>query len=258
MTISTNTSKALLFFIFVLKTSFAQVNTEAMRNSKDDYGFTNAFGFDLGFEKSNEEVVEIAGKYRLDYVTKNGLHSFLIVNYENGYQKEGGKTNSIVNKGFSHLRFTKNITNNFFLEFFTQYGFNDFLLMKERLLYGSGIRYRVSSSDKMNTHVGVGILQEDETYDIKESQSMSLLRSTNYITWKINLSENTQIGNTAYFQLDTKRAEDNRMLYDGDLSIAINESLSFNFTINYRRDSEPHGDLGNTYIQLKNGLEFIF
>ena len=91
MTISTNTSKALLFFIFVLKTSFAQVNTEAMRNSKDDYGFTNAFGFDLGFEKSNEEVVEIAGKYRLDYVTKNGLHSFLIVNYENGYQKEGAK-----------------------------------------------------------------------------------------------------------------------------------------------------------------------
>ena len=52
--------------------------------------------------------------------------------------------------------------------------------------------------------------------------------------------------------------EDNRALYDGDLSIAINESLSFNFTINYRRDSEPHGDLGNTYIQLKNGLEFIF
>ena len=31
-----------------------------MRNIQDKYGFTNAFGFDLGFEKSNEEVVEIA------------------------------------------------------------------------------------------------------------------------------------------------------------------------------------------------------
>ena len=52
-----------------------------MRNSQDEYGFTNAFGFDLGFEKSNEEVVEIAGKYRLDYVTRDGLHSFLAVSY---------------------------------------------------------------------------------------------------------------------------------------------------------------------------------
>ena len=33
-------------------------------------------------------MVEIAGKYRLDYVTKNGLHSFLIVNYE--WLPEGG------------------------------------------------------------------------------------------------------------------------------------------------------------------------
>ena len=51
--------------------------------------------------------------------------------------KENDITNSIVNKGFSHLRFTKNLFNNIFVEFFVQYGFNDFLLMKERLLYGS-------------------------------------------------------------------------------------------------------------------------
>ena len=98
------------YFIFTLFSSafvFSQINTEAMRNSQDEYGFTNAFGFDLGFEKSNEEVVEIAGKYRLDYVTRDGLHSFLVLNYENGYEKENDITNSIVNKGFSHLRFTK-------------------------------------------------------------------------------------------------------------------------------------------------------
>ena len=109
----------------------------------------------------------------------------------------------------------------------------------------------------MNTHVGVGIMQEDEPM---------ILRESIYVTFAIyqlhNVEDQTieklQIENTAYFQFDTKRAEDNRALYDGDLSIAINESLSFNFTINYRRDSEPHGDVGNTYIQLKNGLEFIF
>ena len=248
----------LIFSLFSSAFVFSQINTEAMRNSQDEYGFTNAFGFDLGFEKSNEEVVEIAGKYRLDYVTRDGLHSFLVLNYENGYEKENDITNSIVNKGFSHLRFTKNLLNNIFVEFFVQYGFNDFLLMKERLLYGSGFRYRFFDSEKMNTHIGIGLMQEDEIYDLENNQDMSLIRSTNYITWKIKLSNNAQLGNTAYFQFDTKRSKDNRMLYDGDLSIALNEKLSFNFMINYRQDSEPHGDLGKTYIQLKNGVEFLF
>ena len=249
------------YVIFTALTSalvFSQVNTEAMRNNTNDFGFTNVLGFDLGFEKSKEEVVEIAGKYRLDYVAKNGLNSFLILSYENGYQKINAKTNSIVNKGFSHLRFTKDISNKFFIELFTQYGFNDFLLMKERFLYGSGIRYQVLSGDKIKTHLGVGFMQEDETYDIKENQEMSLLRSTNYITFKLKLSDNTQLNNTAYFQFDTKRFDDNRILFDSDMNISINEKLSFNFVINYRRDSEPHGDLGNTYIQLTNGFEYIF
>ena len=58
-----------------------QVNTEAMRNAKDNSGITNSLGFDFGFEKSNQEVMEIAGKYRLDYISKNGMHSFFVINY---------------------------------------------------------------------------------------------------------------------------------------------------------------------------------
>jgi len=248
----------MLFALLFFTTARAQVNTEAMRESKDAFGFTNVFGFDFGFEKSNQEVVEIAGKYRLDYISKSDLHSFLVLSYENGYEKDADETNSIVNKGFSHLRFTKNISNNIFIEFFTQYGFNDFLLMKERLLYGSGIRYKIIGSDKMNTYLGIGLMQENEAYNLKENQDMSLLRSTNYITWKLKISNNTQLSNTAYFQFDTQRSEDNRILYDGDLAIAINEKFSFNLMLNYRQDSEPHGDLGNTYIQIKNGIEYIF
>ena len=43
-----------------------QVNTEAMRTANDNSGITNSLGFDFGFEKSNQEVMEGAGKYRLD------------------------------------------------------------------------------------------------------------------------------------------------------------------------------------------------
>ena len=53
----------------------------------------------------------------------------------------------------------------------------------------------------MNTHIGIGLMQEDEIYDLENNQNMSLIRSTNYITWKIKLSNNAQLGNTAYFSI---------------------------------------------------------
>tara|TARA_Y100000768_G_C23969471_1_gene679764 strand:+ start:275 stop:1048 length:774 start_codon:yes stop_codon:yes gene_type:complete len=252
------------FFHYVIFTAltgsliFSQVNTEAMRNIKEGRGFSNTLGFDFGFEKSKEEVLEIAGKYRLDFLGKNGLTSFLVLSYENGYEKEDNKKNSIVNKGFGHLRFTKNISDNFFIEVFTQYGFNDFLLMKERRLFGSGIRYMVLNQEILSGYVGVGAMQEDEIYNLGSDINMNLIRSTNYLSWKIKFSENSSIQNTAYYQFDSKNASDRRILYDGDLNIALNSKLAFTLSLNFRYDSDPHGELGKTYTQLKNGIEYIF
>jgi len=237
---------------------FCQVNTESMRNSSDGNGITNSIGFDFGFEKSNQEVFEVAGKYRLDYISKNGSHSFFVINYDNGYEKEEDQKNSIINKGFSHLRFTKNISNNLYLELFTQYGFNDFLLMKQRKLFGSGFRYKVLEQKKMNGFLGVGVMKEDEQYDLETNENKSLVRSTNYFTWQIQISDNASLQNTAYYQLDISRSSDNRLLYDGDLNVDLNDKLTITLTLNYRHDSEPHGSLGKSYIQLKNGVEFTF
>ena len=194
----------------------------------------------------------------MDYLGKNGLQSFLVLNYENGYEKEDGIKNSIVNKGFGHLRLTKNISNDLYFELFSQYGFNDFLLMKERTLFGSGLRYKMLNKKILSGYVGLGIMQEDEAYSLDSIDNMSLLRSTNYFSWKIQFSENNSITNTAYLQLDIKNSSDRRILYEGELSIALNSKLAFTLSLNFRHDSEPHGGLGKTYTQIKNGLEYNF
>ena len=250
--------KKTILIIILSNIAVSQVNTEAMRNTKERSGFANTLGFDFGFEKSKEEVLEVAGKYRLDFMGKNGLQSFLVLSYENGYEKEDIKKNSIVNKGFGHLRFTKNMSDKFFIEVFTQYGFNDFLLMKERRLYGSGIRYRILNGEILSGYVGVGAMQEAEIYNLGSDFNMNLFRSTNYLSWKIRFNETSSLQNTAYYQFDTKNTSDRRILYDGDLNIALNNKLVFKLSLNFRYDSEPHGELGKTYTQLKNGIEYIF
>jgi hypothetical protein len=163
-----------------------------------------------------------------------------------------------VNKGFGHLRMTKMISSKLFFEVFTQFGFNDFLLMKDRKLAGSGLRYKMVSNDRMNTFLGIGLMQENEIYDKVNEPEKKLLRSTNYLRWNINIAENTELYNTVYYQFSSSDINDYRLLYDGSIDFSVNENLSFFIELNYRYDNDSHGDMGKSYIQLNNGIEFTF
>ena len=237
----------------------AQINTEAMRSENVTDGFINKVNVDFGIEKADAEVIELAATYRVDYFNPTGLHFFSILNYENGYEQEKGlEKNQVVNKGFGHLRMTKMISSKLFFEVFTQFGFNDFLLMKDRKLAGSGLRYKMVSNDRMNTFLGIGLMQENEIYDMVNEPEKKLLRSTNYLRWNINIAENTELYNTVYYQFSSSDINDYRLLYDGSIDFSVNENLSFFIELNYRYDNDSHGDMGKSYIQLNNGIEFTF
>ena len=237
----------------------AQINTEAMRSENVTDKFINKVNVDFGIEKADAKVIELAASYRLDYFNPTGLHVFLILNYENGYKQEKGlDKNQVVNKGFGHLRMTKMISSKLFFEVFTQFGFNDFLLMKDRKLAGSGLRYKMVSNDRMNTFLGIGLMQENEIYDIVNEPEKKLLRSTNYLRWNINITENTELNNTVYYQFSSSDINDYRLLYDGSIDFSVNENLSFFIELNYRYDNDPHGYMGKSYVQLNNGIEFTF
>ena len=237
----------------------AQINTEAMRSENVTDGFINKVNVDFGIEKADAEVIELAATYRVDYFNPTGLHVFSILNYENGYEQEKGlEKNQVVNKGFGHLRMTKMISSKLFFEVFTQFGFNDFLLMKDRKLAGSGLRYKMVSNDRMNTFLGIGLMQENEIYDIVNEPEKKLLRSTNYLRWNINIAKNTELYNTVYYQFSSSDINDYRLLYDGSIDFSVNENLSFFIELNYRYDNDSHGDMGKSYIQLNNGIEFTF
>ena len=248
----------IIIFLF-MGMLLAQINTEAMRSENVTDGFINKVNVDFGIEKADAEVIELAAAYRVDYFNPTGLHIFFILNYENGYeQKKGLDKNQVVNKGFGHLRMTKMISSKLFFEIFTQFGFNDFLLMKDRKLAGSGLRYKMVSNDRMNTFLGIGLMQENEIYDMVNEPEKKLLRSTNYLRWNINIAENTELYNTVYYQVSSSDINDYRLLYDGSIDFSVNENLSFFIELNYRYDNDPHGNMGKSYVQLNNGIEFTF
>ena len=236
-----------------------QVNTEAMRSEDNSDSFTNQFNMMMGYEKANTEVFELAAEYRLDYVKQENLHSFIVINLENGYEKENDlPKNIITKKGFAHLRITKDLFTNYQMEVFTQYEFNEFLLLNDRYLIGSGLRIGFQNNGLTNIYLGMGFMYEKETYNIDAEDEKILLRSTNYIKDNIILTSNIDWSNTAYFQIASADLNDYRILYDGGLDFHVNESFAFTIELKYRYDNDPQGNLGSSYIQISNGVSFNF
>ena len=245
-------------FLLLISTLVSQVNTESMRSAEKRDGFQNKFNLEFGYEKSNSEVFELAAKYRLDYIKQNNFHSFIIINFNNGYEKEDDATNIITNKGFIHFRTTRNLIKDYQVEVFTQYEFNEFLLLNDRYLIGSGLRIGLQEDEPINTYLGMGFMYEKETYNTDIMHEKILIRSTNYIKNNLALTSNIDLSNTAYFQIATDDSNDYRILYDGGLEFYANDSFAFTISWNYRYDSDPHGDLGNGYVQISNGMSFNF
>ena len=110
-----------------------QVNTEAMRGEDNSDGFKNQFNLDLGYEKANSEVLDLATEYRLDYIRKDNFHSFMVINLENGFEKENNSPKNII---------TNKYRCNFFM-MFTNYLFNfldtNFSTSKSRIVPASTI-----------------------------------------------------------------------------------------------------------------------
>jgi len=248
--------------LLLISTLASQVNTEAMRSEDDSNGFKNQFNLDFGFEKASSEVLDFSGGYRLDYFKKNNSHSFMIINLKNGYKKENDSTDPVVitNKGFIHLRTTKNVVKNYQMEVFTQYQFNEFLLLNDRYLIGSGLRIGSQNNGLTNTYLGMGFMYEKETYDIAPDadNEKSLLRSTNYIKNNMALTSNIDLSNTVYFQISSDDFNDYRILYDGDFEFHANDLFAFTISLNYRYDNDPHGGLESSYTQISNGISFNF
>ena len=166
--------------------------------------------------------------------------------------------NIITNKGFAHLRITKDLFTNYRMEVFTQYEFNEFLLLNDRYLLGTGLRIGLQNSELLNTYIGTGLMVEKEIYDLDSNQEKNLLRSTNYIKNNIVLSSNIDLSSTAYFQIASSDLNDYRILYDGGLDFHVNESFAFTIELKYRYDNDPQGNLGSGYIQISNGMSFNF
>ena len=247
-----------IILFFYNSYAFTQVNTEWKRDENVEKIFTNKLKFDFGYQTSQDEIFDLWLTGSSNFYLERNLHAFLILNYQNGFISNNDQKEIILNRGFGHLRFTKNIISNIDIELFFQAGFNDFILIKDRKLFGSGIRKKIVQKETIKSFLGIGFMQEKEVYDLKQNSEELLFRHTSYSAIICQISEDFYINNILYFQPSIRYINDFRLLLENQFQFKINNVFRVNINMNYRYDNDPHGDSKKSYFQINNGFEFDF
>lgn len=247
----------ILFFISFLPL-FSQVNTEELRKYGLEEGLYHKVDFGLGLVKGNSDLVKVSGSYRIDYI-KEKYNIFYVMNYE-FHESDGNK---VVNKGFAHLRGIHNLHNKLKAEAFIQKEFNEFILLKDRYLVGSVLRYNVvnfkdDEKDFLKFFVGSGFMYEFEYYNIEKNNTSNLIRSTSYLTVDWNMNDIVKFSTITYLQFVLDNFSDRRILNESSVNFKISDNLKFYTKVNYRLDSEPPPDIKKYDLEIKNGFTITF
>ncbi|MFC1482052.1 DUF481 domain-containing protein [Candidatus Neomarinimicrobiota bacterium] len=263
----THSARLILMILSVIfSEGLAQVNTEAMRKEDLKPGTHFEIGGATGYTEGNSSLFQNRSMLRLDYVSDLG-HIFVTANYRLGRKDKA----SFINKGFSHLRGIRPLQGRLSAEFFAQTEFNEFIKLAHRNLLGTGMRMKWDGLETFHPRLkslrlalGMGLMYEREAL-LKESAGdpvhgyqINLLRSTNYVVLAWKPKDNINVQTTAYFQIDTKRFKDYRVLTQSNLIVGLSKRLSLTIDMNMRYDSEPPGNVKGFDLEIINGATYKF
>ena len=243
--------RLILLFLLVSTPLMALVNTEIYRRHDQQDGFTSRFDVNANFFTGNSNYSDTNGRLRTDYYSEEN-QGFAVLNLEQQTNDEG----RFVNNGFAHIRGILKDTETASTEVFFQKEFDEFLLLRSRLVFGGGRRYEHLSTDTFKSHFGIGTMWEEEI--IRNNSDKTLVRASTYYTLKYIKPNSYTVRSTSYFQPHIGRLNDFRFLTDTSLSIEITKSIEFVTKLSLRYDSLPPNGLHSSDLELSNGLSFKF
>lgn len=232
---------------------FSQVvNVESKRQS-EEYGWNGQIN--LGFELTQSTLVE----WEFDNTTflqwDNEKWSVLVLNETN---IDKGEDISFVNDGYQHLRISRKLNDTYTVEGFAQSQYDEIRDIKNRQLYGGGIRH---STDNHN-FFGVSGFYEFELQEGNEIQEEGLvetnLRLSAYAQVNIDLLKFISIRSTTYLQPSVLDISDFRVTNQTDLFFKFTEQLFFSSSFEGSYDSNPVVTIPNFTFNVENGLGFEF
>jgi len=157
------------------------------------------------------------------------------------YAEKGAEP--FTNRHFEHLRYRFGLFPPLGLDTFVQHEYNEFRRINLRLLAGIGPTWKAIDSGQFYLFLGSVYMYEynelgEGEYD-DAGQIRRIHRWNNYATFQWNLKKDIKLLTTLYYQPAFTEFSDYNLLWNVNLSVAINPWLSVVLTYNFSRQNVP-------------------
>ena len=125
-----------------------------------------------------------------------------------------------------------------------------------------GLRTALVQSDstekKLRLFLGNGAMLENEKLHTTPVSQTKIIRSTNYISFQMQLNNLINLIFVGYYQVNLERFQDYRILVESPLGFNLTKSLIFQTNLNLRFDNEPPMTIKKYDLELTMDWKFHF
>ncbi len=245
----------LLFIILLIpSTSSGQLlNVESMRIRTDTTGWFGEVGLNGAYVQSATTVVQAEARGIIEYKGKKDLILLL-----GNYSILTGDGADLIDEYMLHLRYNYKFNKWLRWEVFGQLQQNEILNIHERILVGTGPRYKIADNKIMRLYLGTMIMREFERESDPEHTTHDDYRISSYLTFNITPAENLEIVSTTYYQPKTSDFTDYRLLNQNSLNVKAGKHFVFSINFQFMYDAAPAHGIQNRTSKVSTGLGYKF
>ena len=259
-------------FLTILAIFFILYSVKAQILHADGFGrpvdsthhFKGALDAGMSINKQSNVMVSFDAKGDLSYWHLNNV---LISTNAYSLFRTGSK--NLINGGFSHLRYRLHIHKKIQPEFFAQYQLDNIRGMKERLLTGSNLRYRIVENQKAAVFASLGAMYEFEKWDYSgirpdatpkpDTIRNHFIKLNAYVSYRQKFNENVNMNLIFYFQ---SRPDSYfivpRVSAEAHFNFKVSKHIALALHANLYYDAAPPVPIYNLYYTFVNRFIVTF
>lgn len=257
--------RTLLFLLLLSAGVFSAagqiINTERKRQDGAalEEGFTGSATAALSLTRNVADIWSASFIGRLNYRKK--AHKALAL-ADTRYLSTNDQ--NLVNRGYIHLRYTREFTNVVAGEAFSQLQRDPIQRLDLRWLTGAGLRFHALRADSgaAQLHLGATYMREYEEVAPGADETGSIYhradRLSSYASFAWHISDRANVRHTTYFQPNLADTDDFRLSTETAFNYKMGKHLALGFFFDYFYDSRPPAGLNIRFFTLRNTLSYEF
>ena len=223
-----------ILILFIPLSSFSQiVNIESLRPDSDNVSL-HKFNFGIGVTSytGTKNVINANCDVDGDYLKNKNL--FMIISQSCWIHSTGFEINK---DAFIHLRYNRIFNKTLLGELFVQAGHNELLRIRQRELYGIGIREKLYRSRHFHVNIGQSYMKEFKQFDYEK-----IIKNYDRLNFYASIGLNMKIFsifNCFYYQPIVDNFKNIILLNELIMSAKLNKNIKMNFIVNYLHNTMP-------------------